>query len=338
MLIRADASPAIGGGHVMRCLALAKAWQNAGGRVSWLMAESIPTLEERLLREDIPCTRMPSAPGSMPDASQTIAEAHRLDAAWVVVDGYRFAPDYIRTLKERGLRVLFLDDDGRFDSYPADVVLNQNISASPMMYANREAFTRLLLGSVYVPLRPEFQAKRPRREQAPKGRKILVTMGGSDPENITEKVVQALARADLELKVVIGGGNPRRDELTRLAESISSKIEIEWSPDNMAPLMQRADIAISAAGSTCWELAYMGLPAIVIPSSIDQQSIALGLAEQGVALNLGWHANLSEEAVHDAAIGLLHDHKRRVSMSERGRKLIDGQGAARVVEYLQNSL
>jgi len=82
----------------------------------------------------------------------------------------------------------------------------------------------------------------------------------------------------------------------------------------------------------------MGLPAIVTAISSDQQGIAQGLAEQGIALNLDWHANLSEEAIREALISLLHDHERRVQMSERGRKLIDGQGAARVVKFLQNSL
>ena len=338
ILVRADASPSIGSGHVMRCLALAKGWENVGGRISWLMAESIPGLEERLCRQEISCSRTHSTPGSTSDASQTIAAAQSHDAAWVVIDGYRFSPEYVRTLKESDLRVLFLDDDGRFDYYPADVILNQNVSAKHEMYAHREPSTKLLLGSAYALLRPEFLAAQPDREHVMNGRRILITMGGSDPEIITEKVIRALGATDLELKVVIGAGNPRRDNLTSLARSMSSKIEIEQNPANMAPLMQWADVAISAAGSTCWELAYMGLPAVVIASSSDQRSVADGLAEQGIALNLGWHANLSEEAIHDAAISLLHDHSRRAGMSERGRKLIDGRGAARVAAFLQNSL
>lgn len=338
VLVRADASPAIGTGHMMRCLALAKAWQETGGAVSWMTAESIPVLEERLHREGIACTRTQAVPGSISDAEQTISEARRLNAAWVVVDGYRFPPFYVRTLERSGLHVLFVDDDGRFDFYPADVVLNQNVLATPAMYANREPFTNVLLGSAYVLLRPEFRAESRRREHARVGRKVLVTMGGSDPENVTEKVLRALTTSDIDAKVVIGGGNPRRDTLPVLAARISSKVQIEQSPENMAPLMRWADVAISAAGSTCWELAYMGLPAIVTAISSDQQRIAQSLAEQGIALNLGGHANLSEEAIRDALISLLRDHQRRVEMSERGQKLIDGRGAARVVKFLQNSL
>jgi UDP-2,4-diacetamido-2,4,6-trideoxy-beta-L-altropyranose hydrolase len=114
--------------------------------------------------------------------------------------------------------------------------------------------------------------------------------------------------------------------------------QLERSPVNMAPLMRWADIAISGAGSTCWELAYLGLPAIIIALSRDQQGIARGLAGNEVAVSLGWHANLSEERISEALNSLLSDQGRRRAVSERGRKLVDGRGAERVVAFLQNSL
>jgi UDP-2,4-diacetamido-2,4,6-trideoxy-beta-L-altropyranose hydrolase len=338
ILVRADASSAIGSGHVMRCLALGKAWKDTGGTLSWVSAQCIPVLEERIRREGITYTRTQSVPGLLSDAAETIAEARRVGAAWVVVDGYRFKPDYVRVLKKNGLRVLFIDDDGRFESYAADVVLNQNLSATSAMYPNREALTRLLLGPDYVLLRPEFFGQSPRGNHATIGRKILITMGGSDPENVTERVFRATATLDIDIQVVIGGGNPRRDTLPLVITGISPSARVEQSPENMAPLMNWADVAISAAGSTCWELAYMGVPAIVIAISSDQRGIAQSLGEQGIALSLGWHANLSEEAIREALVELLHEHQRRIEMSERGRKLIDGRGAVRVVEFLQKSL
>ncbi len=337
ILIRADATSAIGSGHVMRCLALAKAWQNAGGSVSWLMAESIPALEERLLREGISCNTMSAIPGSSLDAKRTISEARHANAALVVVDGYRFTPDFILAVKAEGFRVLFIDDDGRFESYGSDVVLNQNVSATAEMYARREAVTRLLLGLEYVLLRPEFLAE-PRRHQHPAvARKVLVTMGGSDPENVTEKVLRAISNLDIATRVVIGSGNPR-NALRWLTVGSPSTVHIERNPENMAPLMNWADVAISAAGSTCWELAYIGLPAMVIPSSEDPRGVAQGVAARGIALNLGWHANLSDEQIRQALTSLLKDHAGRVAMSERGQKLIDGQGAARVARFLQDYL
>src|SRR5450755_2410139 len=120
ILFRADASSAIGSGHVMRCLALAKAWQHAGGGACFLTAESIGALDERFAQEDVRHERIAVQPGTPEDAEQTVAWARRLGASWIVVDGYRFRPDYIHPLKMSGVRVLALDDDARFDFYEAD--------------------------------------------------------------------------------------------------------------------------------------------------------------------------------------------------------------------------
>src|ERR1700722_13563948 len=220
LLVRADASSAIGSGHVMRCLALAKAWQNTGGRVSWLIAESIPFIDERLVGEGIHRSSVEVAPGTAVDAAQTVAAARGANPAWVVVDGYRFRPDYVRQLKSAGLHVLFFDDDGRFDSYASDVVLNQNVLANREMYEKREPYTRLLLGSEYVLLRPEFLAEPRARAHPATVRKVLVTMGGSDSENVTRKVLLALLRleAGIEARIVTGSGNPWQEELQILAD------------------------------------------------------------------------------------------------------------------------
>jgi len=86
----------------MRCLALAQAWQNAGGRVIFLMATEVSALESRLHSEGMEVVHLPVQPGSTEDAIQTSDYAHRVGADWVVVDGYHFGTDYQRTIKRSG--------------------------------------------------------------------------------------------------------------------------------------------------------------------------------------------------------------------------------------------
>jgi spore coat polysaccharide biosynthesis predicted glycosyltransferase SpsG len=143
--------------------------------------------------------------------------------------------------------------------------------------------------------------------------------------------------ANFEAKIVVGGGNPWHNELELLA-SQRPGFELERNPANMAVLMHWADVAISGAGGTVWELAYLGLPAIVIALSQDQRQIARGLAKNDVAVSLGWHANLSDDRIVNALQSLLADRERRQTMSELGQKLVDGRGAERVVTFLQNFL
>lgn len=318
----------------MRCLALAKAWQQAGGGVCFLAAESIRALDERFAQEEIRQEWAAVQAGTAEDAEQTVEWARRLGASWVVVDGYRFRPDYIHQLKMSGVRVLVLDDDGRFDFYEADVVLNQNIDARAESY-RRGSSTHLLLGAKYILLRPEFLAERARPEIAQVARSLLVTMGGSDPENVASTVVRALSRleCDFEATVVAGDGNPHYGSLQEL---VTGKVRLERSLTNMAAIMRWADVAISAAGGTCWELAYLGVPMILITVSRDQEKNAAAISKAGAALSLGWHANLSEDEILGAIKKLMNDPEARRAMSQSGRRLVDGKGATRVVEFLQS--
>src|SRR5262249_6250570 len=155
------------------------------------------------------------------DAEETIAHAGRLESKWVVVDGYQFGPDYQKLLKAAGLRVLFLDDYGHSTHFSADFVLNQNVSARASFYSDREAGTRLLLGPKYALLRRQFIPWRDWvRSVTSDCRKLLVMMGGSDPENLTALVIDALQLANLEnleTTIVVGGSNPNFPELRRAA-------------------------------------------------------------------------------------------------------------------------
>src|ERR1700674_102554 len=207
LLIRADASLAIGIGHVMRCLALAQAWQDAGGTAS-LAANELPDgLSPRLTAEGISVSRIHATPGSREDAAETVAQAHRLKADWVVIDGDRFGSDFLETVRTAGFRVLLIDDFADRESFPADLIVNPNLDDDGEPYRKRGATARLLMGPSYVLLRREFRKGAKKREIRQTGNRILVTLGGSDPENLTPKIADALARcSDLEVTAIAGAG------------------------------------------------------------------------------------------------------------------------------------
>jgi len=156
LLVRVDSGINIGSGHVMRCLALAQAWQDDAGDVVFVLATESPNAEARLTAEGFEVVYINAKPGSAEDARLTTKLAHKYGASWVVVDGYHFDGDYQKIIKEAGLNLLFIDDYGHADYYPADIVLNQNIHADEDLYRNRASYTKLLLGTRYVLLRREF--------------------------------------------------------------------------------------------------------------------------------------------------------------------------------------
>lgn len=339
LLIRADASVAIGTGHVMRCLALAQAWQDRGGKAVVASGALLPAVRDRLLAENIEVVLTETKAGSSEDASWVADLAQQYDATWVVVDGYHFGAKYQRRLKRAKLRLLFLDDNGHAAKYFADFVLNQNVHAQESLYKNREAYTQLLLGPRYALVRREFRLWRDWKRQIPNaGGKILVSMGGSDAGNVTALVIPALnsiSLKGLEVKIVAGGSNPHLESLERAIRTSGENFCMLTNVETMPELMAWADVILAAAGTICWEICAMGLPALLVVTADNQKTVARRLA----ALNAAWSLDSGTDKIAAECAPLLQrmleSQSIREELSAKARELVDMGGAARVVASLQ---
>ena len=339
LIVRADAGVAIGTGHVMRCLALAQAWQDDGGIAVFATLHLTAALEARLCAENIETVRLEASIGSSDDAAQTAELARSRQADWVVVDGYHFDDAYQCSVTQGGLKLLFVDDLGQCRHYFADLVLNQNAQASERSYRNRESYTRVLLGARYAMLRREFSSWRSEpRHLDTTARHLLVTMGGSDPDNVTETVIRALQLLDfrgLEIRVLIGSSNPHFSSLKDAANRSSNAISLIRDARNIAELLAWADVAISAAGSTCWEICLLGLPALLIDLAENQRPVAQELHRLGVAIHLGSTKDINPDKIAARLHAIISSVEIRTKMSQRARRLVDGEGAQRVVSAMQ---
>lgn len=348
-LFRADASPRVGIGHVMRCLALARAWQAGGGRSVFLSYCQGKTLCQRLAAEGIEqigLTEVHPDPEDLKSALQALRAISRtssgsqgtapdaLASGWCVLDGYHFDPAYQRALRVAGCRLLVIDDTAHWPEYHADIVLNQNITANQLTYTCNSDAT-VLLGTRYVLLRPEFLAWRGWERKTPEvARRVLVTMGGADEGNVSLQVIQMLQHVgirDLEVKVLIGPANTHLPVLRESVASLGFTTELLTEVTDMPGTMAWADVAISGAGSTCWELAFMGVPSIVLTLAENQAAIAAELQAGGVAVHFGRPSRLNGPDLSEALLQLAATRNTRALMSERGRSLVDGWGADRVV-------
>jgi UDP-2,4-diacetamido-2,4,6-trideoxy-beta-L-altropyranose hydrolase len=338
ILIRADASVEIGTGHVMRCLALAQAWQDAGGEAVFAMAESTPAVDQKLQAQGFEIARVGADPGSAEDAENLVALGQRWQPQWLILDSYRFGRQYQRAVRSFPFKLLLVDDMGGCERYDADIVLNQNLHAAAEMYSHRAPRTRLLLGTGYAMLRREFVAAREWHRKVPTlARKVLVTTGGSDPLNLASRIVQAvelLSHELLEVRVVVGGSSPHFQSVEACAMRSGKNIRLEVNPGDMSNLMMWADVAVSAAGSTCWEICMLGLSAIVIETAENQRPLAVELSRRNIASHLPLESASSEGIAHSLD-SLIRSKERRAQMSRNGRQLVDGLGAGRVVSAMR---
>lgn len=321
----------------MRCLALAQGWQDTGGRAVFAVAQDVPALRARLRAEGAEVAPIAAPPGGSQDAAETARLAQEAGAGWVVADGYHFGQGFQRAIKGANLRLLAIDDNAEAEHYYADIVLNQNLHAQEGLYACRESYTQLLLGPSYALLRREFRKGNGwSRNVPPVARRILVTMGGSDPKNVTLTVLRAVQglRVDgLEAVVVVGGANPHDEALREAVRASSVPVRVERDAADMAALMAWADVAVAGAGSTCWELAFMGPPSILLVVADNQARNAAALEEVGAFVVL--RAPQQEAgSIAEALEGLLASPGRRQEMAARAGRLVDGLGRQRVVSAL----
>lgn len=333
LLIRADGSNAIGTGHIMRCLSLAQAWRRTSGSVIFVSAEMTLSLKSRLLREGFQTAELSATPGTREDAERTIELAKCMNASWIVADSYKFGLDYQQIVKAADLRLLLLDDYGHAGKYIGDIVLNQNLSANVDLYTARAPNTRLLLGTRYALLREEFLLWRDWRREIPDhARKVLVTLGGVDSNNVTNAVLQILAGfADLESIVVVGGSNPHFEKLNAEIAKSKAQIRLIVGATDMPELMAWADVAVAASGATSWELAFMGLPSLLLVLADNQHAVAEALDRAGVA------HKITTECIAGELATLLTDADGRRAMCQRGRELVDAKGAGRVTACMRSA-
>jgi UDP-2,4-diacetamido-2,4,6-trideoxy-beta-L-altropyranose hydrolase len=332
-LFRADASTAIGAGHVVRCATLARQLVRAGHSARFLCRSSPGNLNVWLESEGFDVELLPpDLPDESADAEAclTMLEGESFD--WLVVDHYQLGVAWETLLASTVGRLLVIDDVAR--PHACDLLLDQNtLNPQHACYpALVPTHCSLLLGPAFTLVRPEFSALRPASLSRRQGQleRLLVCMGGSDPENETTKVLAGLTLGHtpkLHVDVVIGGGNPHRAEVEAACARLpSARLHVQTA--HMAELMAAADCAVNAGGSTTWERCTLGLPAIVAVSADNQVEIAQTVHQAGGHRNLGRQSNLFAADYAQAIADLTPEHLQ--SMSVAAARICDGHGAARV--------
>jgi UDP-2,4-diacetamido-2,4,6-trideoxy-beta-L-altropyranose hydrolase len=342
LIIRTDADSKIGTGHFMRCLALGQAWlRQVNNNVTFVCAKVDPLLRQRLKTEKIDLIQCDCKIGSLKDARSTLRIFNNLQGFALVLDGYQFDTTYQRFLNDNQVTILIIDDNGGIGPYYADFILNQNIHADRRLYKERRDDTELLLGTEYVLLRKEFIKYRQHSPRVPDtAKRVLVTIGGSDNNNVTSVIIYAIAQISIpaiEYVVVIGTANPHLNKIQQLVSKSKNVIDIHHNVPDMAKLMSWSEVSVSAGGSTCWEFAYMGIPSLVLTVADNQNDLVKHLTASGAIMNLGWFQNMKPDVIAKKLIKLIKNRALRKMMSARGKELIDGWGADRTKTALMTT-
>ena len=360
VVIRADSGVGVGAGHLMRMLALANGCRKLGLEITFAVNDIPGSIARKISKSGCELVSITSERGSQEDATETLELSTDRNAKWLVLDGYCFDDDYQQRVKPKNTLIMVVDDFGHGSHYQADMILNQNAYADVSRY-QQLMDTKSLCGIRYTLLKPEFQEQsKPvgvRNSVRAQARNILVTMGGCDQENYTLPVIQALEeihacrKADLHVDCVIGPDYDHEIVLREFEKSSQMRFRIHRNVDRMDLLMRETDLAITAGGSTCYELARLGVPAIAIATADNQVPVVRELAKrntlchfQASRVQLGMPTGptpafvLPQPDLSKFVKSLIDDSSQRTLMSKAGKDLIDGLGANRVGRALYSEL
>lgn len=310
--VRADGSTQMGIGHIMRTIALAQAARRRGLNARFVIG-----------RDPVAST-LPSRFEFSVDELTDQGDTGWLDYVGaddlVYIDGYHFGSAFLAEVLSATPLVGVMTDftEGTF---PVPVIVNQNIVEIVSYDAPSDG--QLLLGPRYALIREEFFPYR--RHHNGKPTHALVTMGGSDITGVGADLAAAAVELHPELDVTLMQG-PAAKSKTAMG------VDVVTDPSDVASTFASADLAISAAGSTTWELLYLGVPTALVQVADNQATTGPGAQRTGAAIFLG----RAVEAVArlEVALDALTETPRRRSLSSAAMRLVDGRGADRVLEAL----
>ena len=351
-LFRADGSRHLGIGHVMRCIAFAQSLGKIGVKPVFVIRDYEEKITELVQHYGYAVETIPQDSSFAEDASLTLEFASRYSAKLILTDlsnknilaNLNEYSRYFQLLKETSKFLVAIDGLGE-DCVSTKIPIPFDIVIFPYYGAENKDLkfyttTKLLLGPAYFIFRQEFiEAAKVSREIKKAAQNILVTMGGSDPLNLTIKIAKALNLLNitpLNLRIVIGASFTAsvKQELERILKGFKGNYKLIMGSDNIAELMLWSDLTITGGGLTKYETAVTGTPSIIISQFDNEAERTKEFERYGSALHIGLISEVDEEDIVKVIEKLLNDYVARTEMSKRGKNLVDGEGVERITSEI----
>lgn len=354
IIFRADANHNIGMGHVMRCLSIADSYKHYGHNVKFIIAEH--KVENLIKERGFEVIVLFSDYTKLDEELKTLPQIINIDVLFI--DSYYVTPYYLSEIKTKfNCTIVYIDDLHSFP-YPVDVLINYNIYGLDINYKQiySDSGTKcpqLLLGPSFAPLRQAFR-RTPTQKQKKLVKNILISTGGADELHLAltfAKTITKYKPQKYKYHILLGSLNQDKEDIKAIAAK-SETIVLHENVRDMNTLLHSMDIAISAAGSTLYEICACGVPLITYILADNQIPGATSFEKIGLAINVGdvrdkcsAKKDLSNTLKADTITSFLNaieklsnDYEQRVAVGMRMQKMIDGFGAERIVDAVAETL
>lgn len=349
IFFRVDGNPDIGMGHIMRCLSIADVGRELEESCSFITADDYFS--------DIIRARGHKVTLLDTDYKDMLSDLDRMNElirkqkpSLLFVDSYQVSYTYMsglwETCKTAKCKLIYIDDILAF-AYPCDILINYNIYGPDKEIEYRKlyhekgiSYPDMMLGTRYVPLRAEFRCVE-KRNVKKHVHNVMISTGGSDPDHIAKKLLKHIVDSGMKIPglyfhFVIGIMNYDWPEIEKLAAQNKS-IVLHYNVQDMRQLMSSVDLAVTAAGSTLYELCATQTPTITYVLADNQTLGAEKFDKEKIMCCVGDVRELGDELIRiilEETIKLAKNYENRVRIAEKQRTIIDGNGAKRIIEEI----
>lgn len=336
IVFRADASHLTGAGHIYRLIAMAQMLYREFN-CSFVSHNKPGFLQTELAVLGIPLLTVPSIEYSSPENKNTAAEVpfdmeEILSGEEIVIlDGYWFGKEFQKGIKQKGCKLVCIDDLAVTDFF-ADIVINHAPGIKETDYEKKGA-SKYFLGLDYVLLRKDFLQSAVQLKPVNLNEHIntvLICTGATDPFNVTGEILSELQKSAQDLQVILLGRKPTTAELQ--FENISITHCQHLAPDEIIKLIQQSDIVITTPSTISLEVCTVGASLITIQTAANQHFVQTGLVAHGASVGI-------DKEQTGTLTGLINSLslKKRLSMVSIQKKLIDGRSPERIIKVINQA-
>lgn len=323
-------------GHVIRCLALAEMLKN-DFTISFAIQKPLDSVIKIIHTITETILHLPATDDYSLDSIHFSEFLEPNDI--VILDGYNFKTDYQKIIKDKGCKLIAIDDLHSWHQF-ADVIINHAAGIKETDYS-KEKYTKLYLGLDYVLLRKPFIFASTKIKHTDSIKKVFISMGAADINNLTQKFTEALIQTGTieEIHLMLGGINPNIQSIDKLIEQnrqINIVKHFDISAEQLASLLKKTDLAICPASTISLEACSIGIGLISGYTAENQKGNIEGLEKRKTLINLGDFNTLPKDKI----ISMLKIYFEKPSLFDtiilNQKVIIDGKSPERIRNIFKN--
>lgn len=327
---RVDGGYKLGLGHLSRCISLASELDKLGYKPIFISKKD-PNVNA-FAENKVPIIFLPDNVSKNECIYFIRSKIAEILPLAVIIDLKKLNHGEYMALKQ--FSGLLIDINGEnFSDFYSDIIIKGDVNSTCKNVAGVEYLLRTpykILGENIITY------KKKNRKPNEKIKKILISMGGTDPNCLTLDIVKALINIkDIDIDITIGQFFSKEKELSKIIRN-KKNFKIFIKPKDFKKMLAKSDICFIAGGITLYEAIFLGTVPIVFCHNAAQLNDAKALENLGLCICLGLKNKYSLESIKQTLNKL--DYKLRTKIITKGNSVVDGLGAKRAALFIDNKI